>query len=170
VHSFAKLNFFSRHVQDMNEVVFPDDENIKLYTSLINSHKQIWTDKEISDKSFGIAHYSLLANETKQLEGFILCRIDVKDPEVLWVDTVELNTVALFLIQEAEKIAIKTTGVRRLALFSLDENKLLEKQGFVHNRVRFIDNKAYFTPLHILNADPSGRSSLNVLWQRLLCH
>ena len=26
------------------------------------------------------------------------------------------------------------------------------------------------TPLHILNADPKGRSSLNVLWQRLLCN
>jgi hypothetical protein len=47
------------------------------------------------------------------------------------------------VIQAAEKIAIKTTGIRRLALFSLDENNSLKKQGFIHNRVRFMDDKAY---------------------------
>jgi hypothetical protein len=31
-------------------------------------------------------------------------------------------------------------------------------------------NGCDFTPLHILNADPTGLASLNVLWQPLLCH
>ena len=33
-----------------------------------------------------------------------------------------------------------------------------------------IKTTEYFTQLHILNADLKGRSSLNVLWQRLLCN
>ena len=185
----------------MNEVFFPDDDNIKLYTSLIKSQgvdicrQQIsrsWIDTSIADCSFGIANYSIRAQigqkKTKNnhilnlrslktppssearavtsdeddadcafsmrngLKGFILCRVDIQDPEVLWIDMVcasETSKFGLSLMQEAEKIAIQNTVIRRLALFSLAEKKLVNwytKQGFVHNSVRFMGSdepKAY---------------------------
>ena len=146
----------------MNELFFPDDDNIKFYTSLIKSQglnvcrqqiSRIWIDTSIADCSFGIANYSTRAQKrTKRiLHGFILCRIDIKDPEILWIDMVcasETSKLGLLLMQEAEKNAIKNKVIRRLALFSLAEKKLVNwytKQGFVNNSVRFMDTvtKAY---------------------------
>jgi len=143
----------------MNEVFFPHDDNIKFYTDLIKSQgidvsrKQIskcWIDTEIAECSFGIAIYSTRTHIG--LKGFILCRVHVKDPEVLWIDMVcasEISKVGLLLMQEAENLAIKNTMIRRLALFSLAEKKIVNwytKQGFVKTSVKFlgIEPKAYF--------------------------
>jgi hypothetical protein len=44
------------------------------------------------------------------------------------------------------------------------------RENDVSNYEQIILLMPFITPLHILNADPSGQASLNVLWQPLLCH
>ncbi len=147
---------------NMTEVFFPDEDTIKTYTSLIKSQgfdvsrnqiSRCWIDTTIAECSFGIAMYSTGTHiGEKKLNGFILCRVDVKDPEVLWVDMVcasETSKVGLLLMQEAENIAVKNKTIQRIALFSLAEKKLVNwytKQGFVKTSIKFlgIEPKAYF--------------------------
>lgn len=141
----------------------PTTENIKLVRKLLKRDgesvcqckiNRSWIDQSIASFSFGLGYTSKKAQTGRRSEsnkhvlyGFILCRIDKNDPQVIWIDLVcssEDSAIGKLLMETAEQKIKQNKTLRLIQLYALPDLKLKNwyvKLGYTYSEAKFWGEK-----------------------------
>ena len=124
VYSAEKTSSYTKLMREQGVITFQ------------NEFKKEFISTTLHKSSFGLVMYTRKAQigQSKQskskdlmLHGFILCRIDVDLPNVMWIDLVCFNVrskLGTQLIESAEIEIRKNKEIKLIQLFSIPDNKL----------------------------------------------
>jgi hypothetical protein len=149
----------------------PTSDNIKLVKKLLKRDGDVvcqgkinrsWLDESMSTFSFGLGYTSKKAQTGRRLSclhskqasfrseankhvlyGFILCRVDIHDPKVVWIDIVcskENSKIGKLLMEAAEERIKANKSLKLIQLYSLPEVRLKNwyvKLGYTYSESKF---------------------------------
>ncbi len=127
------------------KIFYPDEENIQIYKKIIkeqgvsvchNQFEKEFISTSLHKASFGIVIFNKKAQVGKKrtyrsdeliMKGFILCRIDISMPNIIWIDLVcskERSKLGKQLLQLAEIEIEKNKEIKLIQLLSIPDVKL----------------------------------------------